>query len=258
MDGLELCTLLSSGGCITSNVCCINGSLSSEISINKQCICAVLGLACQAWQDACSPGCVGFGTKILMADGSHKNAEDIKVGDVLLSVDFIQNPSSDDIMGNSSCLLRSEYWRYSTTTVKNIKFGFEKEYYVINNKLRLTYEHPVLVDHENRIFFKSASILTGQEKAYNDRLEDINVTINKVDKALATIRINTEDLDWFFADGILVHNGELIADIGMQVDPMGNEISGFVDGGGPTPESSSSSSGPGPKNIVGGGGANAQ
>ena len=43
---------------------------------------------------------------------------------------------------------------------------------------------------------------------YNEKLEEVGYVVSKIDRALATMKINTESQDWFFADGILIHNAE--------------------------------------------------
>jgi len=223
-------------GCITDEevACCLDGVPTIKLQgVDLDPNCGHCNAAItQACLVGCSPtpaprlapvdsNCIGVGAKIMMADGTYKNVENIKAGDILLSVDMGVDPDEVDITNIELSLPSVSNWRYTTTVVKSVKFGFEKDYYLLNNKLRLTYEHPIAVKHLDRIFFRSASVLRGDEIMYNEKLEEVGYVVSKIDRALATMKINTESQDWFFADGILIHNAEVDAGIGMVANDPG-------------------------------------
>jgi hypothetical protein len=232
-----LCIARQALGCIIQEqvTCCDeNGQITIRQQLveigGNQCDCEALEAACNT--PPCTPApapnlapvdsnCIGVGAKIMMADGTYKNVENIKAGDILLSVDMGVDPDEVDITNIELSLPSVSNWRYTTTVVKSVKFGFEKDYYLLNNKLRLTYEHPIAVKHLDRIFFRSASVLRGDEIMYNEKLEEVGYVVSKIDRALATMKINTESQDWFFADGILIHNAEVDAGIGMVANDPG-------------------------------------
>ena len=92
-----------------------------------------------------------------MSDGTYKNVEDLVIGDELLSIsipslldldstDYLETWSDDNI--DDSLM--------STTTVSNITASTYYKYYTINNKLNITYEHPILVKRENIWSFQNA------------------------------------------------------------------------------------------------------
>jgi hypothetical protein len=229
-----LCIARQGLGCIVEEqvTCCDeNGQITTRQQLRDDggCFCDAVNQACL---DGCFPtpaprlapvdsNCIGVGAKIMMADGTYKNVENIKAGDILLSVDMGVDPDEVDITNIELSLPSVSSWRYTTTVVKSVKFGFEKDYYLLNNKLRLTYEHPIAVKHLDRIFFRSASVLRGDEIMYNEKLEEVGYVLSKIDRALATMKINTESQDWFFADGILIHNAEVEAGIGMVANDPG-------------------------------------
>ncbi len=203
---------------------------------NPDCICESVDIK-DLCDLNCDQNCLGIGSKVTMADGSLKEIERLKEGDVILSVDFGYYLSKTDLLSSNYNIPPRDTWRYVETTVKSIKFGFEKDYFVINEKLRATFEHPVLVKDQEKILFRSTSIIKPTDKAYNEKLEEMPCVIKKIDMALATVKINTEPYDWFFAEGILVHNAETNGETGIPSNDGG--------GGGPNPFSSSSS-GPDP------------
>ena len=242
----ELCELRLRAGCseIINIDCCKNGSRTNQPQIldrgDINCECSFLSSICI---ERCL--CLGFGSKIIMADGSEKSVEAIKPGDELLSVNFGIDPDLIDVFDKDIIPTNNKNWKYSTTKVTSVSFGFERNYYLVNDKLRLTFEHPILVSHENKVFFRSVSMIHGSETCFNEKLEEKHLHIGKVDRALATVKINTERSDWFFADGVLVHNAEIDGEYGTNAtDPNQGQTQAANDGdgGGPDPFSSSSSS----------------
>jgi hypothetical protein len=216
--------------------CCSGGQpVTIEVLVSsgaQDCVCGIVRTACI---NNCGNQCIGFGCNITMADGSKKRAEELRVGDVLLSVDFGINPDYVDLF-DKYIIPSNNHWKYSTTTVTSIKYGFESSHYLINDRLKLTYEHPILIKHEGNTFFRSVSAIKNGENGYDESLEEVDLNINKIDKPIVTVRINTEHNDWFFAEGVLVHNDEIGSDTGLSVsDPINFVVEAA---------SSSSSSGP--------------
>jgi len=245
MSAIDFCTLQLDFGCteVITSTCCSGGV---PVTINQivrsggfDCECNIVSQACE---ENCNNQCIGFGSMVLIADGSSKKVESIVPGDELLSVDFGIDPDFINVFDKDSVPADTSGWKYCTTRVTSVSFGFERQYYLVNNKLRLTYEHPILAFNENKIFFRSVSMMHGTERCYNEKLEEMHLDIRKIDKALATVKINTERSDWFFVDGILVHNAEINGENGANAsDPQNNNQQQQLDGG-PDPFSSSSSS----------------
>ena len=130
-------------------------------------------------------GCFLEGTKILLADSSYKNIEDVEVGDLVQSYD-------ED--------------KKEMVTGKVLKtFYHEKtDYYlVINGKLRLTPNHPMYVNNEWKEAggIKIGDLLLDKDGNY------ISVTsIEKIDESVPVYNLEVSGYHNYFADDILTHN----------------------------------------------------
>ncbi|MFN7832242.1 MAG: hypothetical protein ACK5Q2_09685, partial [Bacteroidota bacterium] len=135
-----------------------SGTLAFEIRQNN------------AWAPYCPPGCVAapsgcllHGTQILMADGSNKAVEDIQVGDLVTSVALTGLDSQNE---NGWQTYQTSFFGPSPNTasvvgVLNAQFD---AYYVINNKLRITFEHPVLIKRNQQYqFSRVQDLVIGDE-----------------------------------------------------------------------------------------------
>ena len=132
--------------------------------------------------------CFLAGTKILMADGSYKNIEDVKVGDIVKAYD-IQNGRLVDA--------KVSY------VYHHPKEAAPEYYIVINGVLKVTPNHPIYVN---------GKWLPAEEIRIGDKLQGVNgeeikvTSIQKVFRKEATYNLEIEIYHNYFADNILVHN----------------------------------------------------
>ena len=132
--------------------------------------------------------CFLAGTKILMADGSYKNIEDVKVGDIVKAYD-IQNGRLVDAKVSH--------------VYHHPKEAAPEYYIVINGVLKVTPNHPVYVN---------GKWLPAEEIRIGDKLQGVNgeeikvTSIQKVFRKEATYNLEIEIYHNYFADNILVHN----------------------------------------------------
>jgi len=130
-------------------------------------------------------GCFVGGTKVLMADGTTKNIEDIKSGDNILTKESVR----------SSKLVRAK--------VTSVQTAEDSGYLIINNKLKITPDHVLWVNN---------SWSTADNIQKGDTLLDSNgnpVNVNTVEWQSAKTKVYNLDVEkyhTFFADGIWVHN----------------------------------------------------
>jgi len=130
-------------------------------------------------------GCFLPGTKILMADGSEKNIEDVIVGDMILTR---EGPFKNRLIADR---------------VVNTMRHDVKEYMIINGTLRVTPVHRILVNGQWTEI--------GQVKI-GDWLIDVNgqkvivETIEHVRKPVTVYNFETQDSHTYLADYIYVHN----------------------------------------------------
>ena len=126
------------------------------------------------------------GQKILMADRTQKNIEDVKVGDEILSFNQDSKKLEKDKVAGVD---------------KNPTY--HNDYFIFNNTLKTSSDHEIFVNNG----FKQA-----QDIKIGDLLLDSNgkeVKVKKIDhiyKKVKTYDLTTEKNHNFFASGYLVHN----------------------------------------------------
>jgi hypothetical protein len=127
-----------------------------------------------------SNGCLIAGTQIMMADGTIKNVEDITVGDLVWG------------------------YGYSSVSVLELKPGRWNEYYIINNRLKITWEHPVMLNTGFLVMVRDLKIGDRMVR-YNGATEEITSIIT-VKGETPTYNFITNNNHLYIADGIVVHN----------------------------------------------------
>ena len=155
-------------------------------------------------------GCHVAGELITMANGSKKPVEDLKVGDVLLSLD-INGLSDDETTHHNFNISVSDYSdRYVPTVIKSIRVnGYHKYHNINDGLLKITQEHPILIrTTDNRIMFKRAEHVSIGDYMLNESEEWIVVNSNELveTEPFNTWTLDVEEKDVYFANGISVHN----------------------------------------------------
>jgi hypothetical protein len=96
---------------------------------------------------------------------------------------------------------------HSSARIVNLIHGSYANYYIINNSIRITYEHPVFIKRDNEYkFCKVHNLLVGDLLFNTDDVWVEIQTIQFINEACQTVGINIEDDDVYFGSGILVHN----------------------------------------------------
>lgn len=152
-------------------------------------------------------GCLVYGTLIEMSDGTFKPIEDIAPGDEIVSYNI-------DGLSLEEEAWRDWYARYrifgqkTVSTVIGNHLSSNRLYYLINNSLKITNEHPVLVKKGgDTITWEKIRYLGVGNCIFNSNLEWVEVTsIEHVFEDVATGDLDVEQVDNYFAGGILVHN----------------------------------------------------
>jgi hypothetical protein len=153
-------------------------------------------------------GCLVYGTPILLADRTYKNIEDLVIGDELLSLSVSsipdeENPSYLDSWTSNNL----DDATFTTTAVTNIIKSTWEGYYLLNNKLKVTYEHTMLVKRDDLWKFTQMENVVVGDYVVDSEGDTILVTsIQYVNSPVETVSIDTEVKDLYFANDILVHN----------------------------------------------------
>ena len=172
-------------------------------------------------------GCLAIGTPITMADGSVKNIEDINIGDWVRSatvpgmpLDFDDEDTwitwSGTPHGNApNSVWATAYYDIQETnrvtpvsaSVMDIYFDYYDSYYIINDSLNVTYEHPFFVLRNGFYkFSKTVDLQVGDRLFKSNNQFDTLESIQFVDEPIETVNLNVESLDVYFGGGYLMHN----------------------------------------------------
>lgn len=130
-------------------------------------------------------GCFLSGTQILLGSGKTKNIEDIKVGDIIKT---LQSPLSGKLV-----------------TAKVIK-TFEHQvagYLVFNNHLRVTGEHNLYI---NGRFMTASEVKVGDSYLDSEGNYQTIHSIESLSGQNTVYNFTVEKLNTYFADGFYVHN----------------------------------------------------
>jgi hypothetical protein len=169
-------------------------------------------------------GCLGIGTPITMADGSTKNIEDVNVGDWVKTVtvtnmplDFDDEdtwlnwygvPHEVDVSGVLYYEIQTNNMNtVASASVQDIYFDYYENYYLINETLKATYEHPFFILRDGQYQFKTTVSLLPGDKVFTDELQFEEIeSVDFIDEVIETVNFNVEDLDVYFGGGYLMHN----------------------------------------------------
>ena len=130
-------------------------------------------------------GCFLGGTDILMSDGSTKNIEDIRVGDMVLTRESAQNSTLVPV-------------RVSATFVHTVD-----DYLIINNRLFITPIHKVYL---NGIWQTISNAKVGDVLIDASGQDVVIESISESKGSFKVYNLTTEEKHTFFANGIYVHN----------------------------------------------------
>ena len=164
-------------------------------SINANCNCAGGG-----------GGCLVYGTMVEMGDGTFKKVEDLELGEVVKSLSI--KDLDTNIENNWKEFYTNDFeYEEGLSIITNIFDDSFTQYYVINNNLKLTFEHPVFIKRAEVCMFTQTENLVIGDYIFKENGEfELISSIDIIDDFVQTININIEENDVYFADGILIHN----------------------------------------------------
>lgn len=147
---------------------------------------------------------------VTMADGSSKLIQDVQVGDVLMSYDIDGLPLASDnpsILNTWSSL--SLTGSPSITTVMSIKPFVINSYVVINDNIKTSPEHRHLVKTGSTWSFKRAiDVVVGDVFMTEAGVEQTITDVHVVNNSETVYKMDVENLDVFYANGVLTHNAK--------------------------------------------------
>ncbi len=148
------------------------------------------------------------GTKVLMADGSYKNIEYVKIGDFVMGFD--EKTGENKVSEVVDTFYHSE--------------DENQGYLIINGKLKITKEHEVFV---NGGWIEIGNAKIGDKLKLVDD-EEIIESIEKIDEKVETYNLQIEGTNNYYAEDVLVHNACELKALKMDLDNFDERI--IIDG----------------------------
>jgi hypothetical protein len=139
---------------------------------------------CSCWQPGCD--CLPAGTPITLADGTTKPVEKIQVGDRVLSYDQLA-------AGMTSAEVVAVHAPYAAA-----------HYFVVNEKVSMTENHPVLVGGE---WVAAGQLKVGDMLTRAGGDQESIFSIRRVDEAVTVFNFQVS-LGTYVAGGFIMHNKE--------------------------------------------------
>jgi len=144
-----------------------------------------------------------------MSDGTFKNIEDLYIGDEVMAANIPGLPDNETDINNLE-LWSSEDISGTTKTIANVTnviIRSYEQYYLINNSIKITYEHMVPANQEGIWKFIKVEDLQIGDIIVNENLENI-VVMSKdlINDSVNTVSIDIEDKDVYFVEGLMAHN----------------------------------------------------
>jgi intein/homing endonuclease len=150
--------------------------------------------------------CFAAGTKVLLSDGSSKNIEDIKTGDIVLSYNLSTNENENKVVGRLLSVLSDHISYVSLSNGTTLKVTNDHPIYTnkgwaaIDVELTKTkYDLPV-----------EELVIGGMVKTIDSNVEVISIETKDESTMTFTLK-DVEDNANFYADGVLVHNRPMIS-----------------------------------------------
>ena len=116
---------------------------------------------------------------------------------------YVRHLSSWSVDNNSN-------WQITTGEVASVSFLAEASYYIINDTLKLTYEHHVLIKRgldQKYVFVRAENIIAGDYLIREDFTEEIISSVIYQNEDILSVCIDTEPFNMFIAGGgYVVHN----------------------------------------------------
>ena len=172
-------------------------------------------------------GCLAIGTEINMPDGSTKKIEELNVGEYIKSavipgvpLDFDAEDTWKEWVGVPHGNAPNNVWATAfydiqemnrvtpvEASIFDIYYDFYDSYFLVNGKIKATWEHPFFVLKNGSYSFVQALQLEVGNKIFTIDNDFIAVTsVEIINEEIETVNINVEPYDVYFAEGILLHN----------------------------------------------------
>jgi hypothetical protein len=163
-------------------------------------------------------GCHLAGTEILMSDGTTKLVEELVAGDMVVSYGLNGLSQEEEAWLEWSTTDNDFAATAGTSEVKSIGINQYNAYRKINTSvkddhIRITYEHPVLVNRSGEIRYMSVRHLQSGDKLYYRYdngtagwIDFLSMETVQTEDVFTTYTLDVEAEDSYLANGLVAHN----------------------------------------------------
>lgn len=155
--------------------------------------------------------CFLYGTLVRLANGMLVPIERLRPGDEVASLDVPGLARDAD--------WQAQYqWRFTgaaaprpcASRIANVRRGTHNGFYLINGRVKATFEHPFLIRRGNETGFCSAELLHVGDRLVREGLADEPIaSIERIERAVRTVALHVPGTNVYLADGVWVHNDTL-------------------------------------------------
>jgi hypothetical protein len=152
--------------------------------------------------------CFEVSTLVNLQNGTTKQYGELVPGDIVISFSINGLTETDDaeIYLNES-ELDNITGTTTSSTVESINTYTYHYYFFINNTIKVTSEHPIMIKRNNGWKWRKAHEIQQGDNMYN--INDGETLVNSIENVSETISvatINVSTINTYFAGGILAHN----------------------------------------------------
>jgi len=166
-------------------------------------------------------------TKLTLADGTQREIQDLSIGDELLSLKMPNAQTEEehpviasDVAYADYCIVELGESELVSAKIINMFFDFADTYFLINDEIKVTGEHPFFVKIPDGFYLST----TGQNSEefwaweyvrnlevgqimYDKDMNEVPIdSIEEIEKEIEIVNIDVDTNNTYFAEGILVHN----------------------------------------------------
>ena len=162
-----------------------------------------------------------------MSDGTYKNVEDLVAGDLVQAYNIDGLGTDENWYGWSTTSFNGTA---ITAQVMSNPKGSYGRYYLFNNTLKATNEHPILIKRAGTTSFEMARDVVVGDQWLNESYQWVDITsIEEVYESVYVASPDVEGVDNYFASGFLVHNSKDLEKVdGEKSDERLKNVQGLI------------------------------
>ena len=166
-------------------------------------------------------------TKLTLADGTQKEIQELAIGDELLSMRMPNAQTEEehpviasDVAYADYCIVELGESELVSAKIINMFFDFSDTYFLINDEIKVTGEHPFFVKIPEGFYLPTKgqsseefwaweyvrNLEVGQVMYDKDMNEVPIDSIEEIEEEIEIVNIDVDTNNTYFAEGILVHN----------------------------------------------------